>query len=98
MVTKEIVLNVLKDVYDPEIPINVVDMGLIYGVDIVDGNVHIRMTLTSPGCPMAGSIAEDVKQAVLKGTEAKKCEVEMVFEPRWTPDRMANDAKNEAKL
>ena len=69
MVTKEIVLKVLKDVYDPEIPINIVDMGLIYGVDIVGDKVQIRMTLTSPGCPMAGSITEEVKQAAMKAAQ-----------------------------
>jgi len=88
-VTKEAVLEALKEVYDPEIPFNVVDLGLIYDVQVDGGKVKIKMTLTAVGCPMAYFLIEMVKDVVrekVKGVE--DVEVELVFDPPWTPDRM----------
>ena len=74
MVTKTDVMKVLKNCYDPEIPVNIVDMGLIYDVKVKESKVGIKMTLTAPGCPMSGMIIEDIKQKIkkMKGVKEKK--------------------------
>ncbi|WP_048172454.1 metal-sulfur cluster assembly factor [Methanosarcina siciliae] len=92
MVTKEEVIEVLKSCYDPEIPINIIDLGLIYGIEIKENRVHIKMTLTAPGCPMGGVIAENVKRKVEAIKGIKEAEVELVWDPPWTPDRISEDA------
>lgn len=87
----------LKTVFDPEIGINVVDLGLIYDVRLteVDGGtkVDIDMTLTAMGCPLAGMLQEEVHQAALDAG-AKDAEVNIVFEPAWTPDRLSDEVKD----
>ncbi|MHA1238656.1 MAG: metal-sulfur cluster assembly factor [Candidatus Odinarchaeia archaeon] len=93
MVTKEEVMNALKNCYDPEIPVNVVDLGLIYDVDIKDDKVNIKMTLTARGCPMHSLIAMDVQNKVKELTNAKEVNVDVVWDPPWTPDRMSEEAK-----
>ncbi|MCP5364801.1 MAG: DUF59 domain-containing protein [Hyphomicrobiales bacterium] len=88
------VTEAIKTVHDPEIPVNVYDLGLIYGLDIsADGNVLITMTLTTPGCPVAGQIPNDVAQAVAKVGGVGEVEVRLVWEPTWTKDRMSEDAR-----
>ncbi|SES70106.1 FeS assembly SUF system protein [Methanococcoides vulcani] len=89
MVTKEDVMEVLKKCYDPEIPINIVDLGLVYDVDVEGDRAHIKMTLTTPGCPMAAMIVDNVKQKVESIDGIKKAEVELVWDPPWTPDRIS---------
>jgi FeS assembly SUF system protein len=93
MVDKKEVLKILKDCYDPEIPVNIVDLGLIYDVKISAGKVAIKMTLTAIGCPLAGTISQDIKQKVslLKGV--KDVDVEIVFDPPWTPEKMSPEAR-----
>lgn len=93
MVTKEEIVAVLKDCYDPEIPINVWDLGLVYDIAIDDGNVGIKMTLTAPGCMMGGMIAEEVKAKVKAVNGVKDAKVDLVFDPPWTPDKMSQEAK-----
>ena len=94
MITNEQVLEALASVYDPEIPVNIVDLGLIYGIEVSpEDKVHIKMTLTAPGCPMHVMISQSAKDAVTEKTGAKEVEVEMVWEPRWTPDRISEDGK-----
>ena len=93
MVTKEDVMKVLRNCFDPEIPINVVDLGLIYDVKVGDNNVHIKMTLTVPGCPMAQFIAGEVESKIKAMEGVKSAEVELVFDPPWTPERMSPKAK-----
>ncbi len=93
MVTKDDVMSVLKQCYDPEIPVNVVDLGLIYGVDIDGDTVNIEMTLTAPGCPMHSLIARDVKQKVETLDEVNQANVQVVWDPPWTPDRLSEEAK-----
>lgn len=93
MVSKEEIVTVLKDCYDPEIPINVWDLGLVYDINIEDGNVGIKMTLTAPGCMMGGMIAEEVKQKIKTLQGVKDAKVDLVFEPPWTPDKMSEEAK-----
>ncbi|MBI3413530.1 MAG: DUF59 domain-containing protein [Candidatus Aenigmarchaeota archaeon] len=94
MVSEEQAKSILKNCYDPEIPINIVDLGLVYGIKIDDGNkkIKITMTLTSPGCPLYGQISEDVKRRLEEGTSYEAI-VEMVWEPRWTQEMMSEDAK-----
>jgi len=94
---------VLRTCYDPEIPVNVVDLGLIYGVDLADGqenkyNVNVRMTLTAPGCGMGPIIAEDVKRKVLNLPEVGAVEITMVFDPPWDRSMMSEQAKLELGL
>ncbi len=93
--TEEEVLRMIKTVYDPEIPVNVYDLGLIYKIDIQGSTCNIEMTLTAPGCPAADFLVEDIKQKVgsVEGIDAVN--VEIVFEPEWTQDRMSEEAKLE---
>ncbi|GHT71343.1 Fe-S assembly SUF system protein [Bacteroidia bacterium] len=96
MALEEKIVKMLKTVYDPEIPVNIYDLGLIYGVDIDDEqNVKITMTLTAPGCPVADFIMEDVQMRVESVEGVKSVEVELVFEPMWHKDMMSEEAKLE---
>ncbi len=90
------ILDVLKTVYDPEIPVNVYDLGLIYEVDVDDyDNVDISMTLTAPNCPMADSIVRDVRDKVSEIREIKKVNVDLTFDPPWDKTMMSEQAKLE---
>jgi FeS assembly SUF system protein len=94
MIKKESIIEALKDCYDPEIPINIVDLGLIYDLKIDENDrVYIKMTLTAPGCPMHSLITEQVKQAVKRVEGVKEVFVEVVWDPPWSPERMSNEAK-----
>lgn len=95
MVTEETVMEALSQVYDPEIPINVVDLGLIYGVDIKGDKVHVKMTMTTPGCPLHGVMTSEAKMRVLALDGVNDAEVELVWEPAWTPDRISDRVKSE---
>lgn len=93
---EEEIVTVLKTVYDPEIPVNIYDLGLIYGVDVDDQqNVVITMTLTAPGCPAADFIMEDVMMKVEAIHGIKSVDVKLVFEPIWHQDLMSEEAKLE---
>ena len=81
MTTKEQVLEALKDVYDPEIPYNIVDLGLVYGVDIEGGNVNVQMTLTFPGCGMGPYMANNAREKIMELDDVEDANVEMVFDP-----------------
>ncbi len=84
----------LKTVFDPEIPVDIYELGLIYKVDVSDEkDVAIDMTLTAPGCPVAGEMPDWVKNAVLELPEIRSCTVDLVFEPPWDPSRMSDEAK-----
>lgn len=86
---KEKVLNELKNVYDPELNINVVDLGLIYNLEVSDeGDVSITMTLTTPGCPLHDSITRGVRYSIEAMEEARNVEVNLVWEPAWSPEKM----------
>jgi FeS assembly SUF system protein len=98
LIKKSDVINALKECYDPEIPVNIVDLGLIYDVKINKNDVHIKMTLTTPGCPMHAFIIEDVKQKVKKIKGVKKVNVEIVWNPPWSPDRMSPRARRILKI
>jgi FeS assembly SUF system protein len=84
----------LKTVYDPEIPVDIYELGLIYKVDVSDDlAVAIEMTLTAPGCPVAGEMPGWVQEAVMKIDGVKSCDVNLVFDPAWDPSRMSDEAK-----
>ena len=94
--TEEAIVAMLKTVYDPEIPVNIYDLGLVYKVDVdADKNVRIDMTLTAPNCPAADFILEDVRMKVESISEVKSVEVNLVFEPEWDKDMMSEEAKLE---
>ncbi len=92
---EQAILEQLKKIYDPEIPMNIVDLGLIYGFEWTGDKVQLRMTLTAPGCPVAGILAEEVKAAVEGVTGPGTATVEMIWDPPWTPDRMSEFAKRQ---
>ena len=89
----------LKTVYDPEIPVDIYELGLIYKVDVADNkDVAVDMTLTAPGCPVAGEMPKMVEAALEKVEGIGKVSVEMVFDPPWTPERMSEEAKLELNM
>lgn len=93
---EERIIDMLKTVYDPEIPVNVYDLGLIYKIDLQDdGELTIDMTLTAPNCPAAEFIMEDVRQKVESVDGVKAAQVNLVFEPEWDKDMMTKEAKLE---
>jgi probable FeS assembly SUF system protein SufT len=95
----ELVWNLLKTVYDPEIPVNVVDLGLIYDCKISDSpeqggkKIDVKMTMTAPGCGMAGVLKSDVENKLSRLPEVKQVQVDVVFDPPWNPSRMSDAAK-----
>ena len=93
---EEEILRMLKTVFDPEIPVNVYDLGLIYGIELKPDNVcEITMTLTAPSCPAGDFIVEDIQQKVGSVEGIKDVNVNLVFEPEWTKDMMSEEAKLE---
>ena len=93
------ILEALKVVKDPEIPVNVVDLGLIYGIDVTPaGNVEITMTLTSVGCPVQDLIRSDAEMAVMRLDGINQVEVEFVWSPPWAPDKMSDDGKRQMRM
>jgi len=93
MVTKKQIMEKLKEVYDPEIPVNVVDIGFIREVKVEEGKVEIKMTLTNPFCPMHSFITKEVQDAVEEIDGVKSVKIELVFDPPWTPDDIKESAK-----
>ena len=90
------ITDMLRTVFDPEIPADIYSLGLVYGIDVSDqGAAHIKMTLTAPGCPMADFIMEDVRQKVRSVQGVTDVDVELVFEPEWTPAMMSEEARLE---
>lgn len=89
------VWEALRTVIDPEVGENLVDLGLVYRVACAPGRVDVDLTMTSPACPMAGSIAEEAEQAIRSSIEAaREVRVEVVYDPPWTPERMSEAARN----
>ena len=102
-ITQEEVMTALKECYDPEIPVNIVDMGLIYEVRVrasappkPEGeDIEVEMTLTAPGCPSSGYISDQVKQRLLRMPGVNNATVEIVWYPQWTPERLSADARKQ---
>jgi FeS assembly SUF system protein len=96
---KNKVIEEIKKIYDPEIPVNIYERGLIYNIDIEkDGSVEIKMTLTSPFCPVAGSLPKEVAARASEVEGVSKANVELVFEPAWSMDLMSEEAKLKLNL
>lgn len=92
----EKIVRVLKTIYDPEIPVDIYELGLIYDVMVnTDDEVKILMTLTTPNCPVAESLPQEVEERVKSLDEVKDCEVEITFDPPWTQELMSEEAKLE---
>jgi FeS assembly SUF system protein len=92
--TEDAVIAAIAEVYDPEIPVNIFELGLIYVVDIQDdGQVKVEMTLTAPGCPSAQELPVQVRDQVMTVPGVKDCDVEVVWEPAWDPSRMSEEAR-----
>ncbi len=98
LVHEDQIRQALRTIYDPEIPINLLDLGLIYGIDIDNKAVKIRMTLTAPTCGMGPVLISDVKYRVAKVPNVERVEVELVFDPPWSRDMMTEEAQLEAGL
>lgn len=93
------IVNALKTVYDPEIPVNIFDLGLIYEIDVRENNnVYIKMTLTAPNCPLADDVVRDVKEAVGRIPDINSVEVELTWNPPWNKDMMSEEAMLELGL
>ncbi|HFE64887.1 MAG TPA: SUF system Fe-S cluster assembly protein [Caldithrix sp.] len=91
---KERIVEVLKTIYDPEIPVDIYELGLIYNIDIDERDVaHIKMTLTSPGCPVAGSLPGEVEANIRSVVGIKDVDVELVWDPPWGMEMMSEEAK-----
>jgi|TARA_B110000444_G_scaffold114428_1_gene107877 FeS assembly SUF system protein len=96
---KESIIEEIKKIYDPEIPVNIYELGLIYDIKINDDKkVNVEMTLTSPNCPVAESLPNMVKQIILKVNGVKDVDLKLVWDPPWTKDKMSEAAKLELNL
>jgi metal-sulfur cluster biosynthetic enzyme len=93
MITKEQVYEALQECYDPEIPVNIVDLGLVYDVEIDGGKVAVKMTLTAPGCGMGTMIAADAKQRIMALEGVEDASVDLVWDPPWNPSMINEEAK-----
>src|SRR4051794_2448925 len=89
------IIERLRTIYDPEIPVNIYDLGLVYGIDIADSDVTVRMTLTAPGCPVAGMLTREVESKLAAVPGVARARVEIVWDPPWTRDRMSDEARLE---
>ncbi len=92
-ITEETIVEVLRTVYDPEIPVSIYDLGMIYDIQVADAEVHVRMTLTTPACPVAGSLPGEVETRIKAIEGVNDATVELVWDPPWTPDKMSEGAK-----
>ena len=95
---KEKVIAEIKKIYDPEIPVNIYELGLIYDISIKDKDVSVKMTLTTPNCPVAESLPKEVKDSILDIKEVKKVDLDLVWEPPWDKSMMSEAAKLELNL
>jgi metal-sulfur cluster biosynthetic enzyme len=93
MATVDEVTDALRDVIDPELGLDFVELGLIYDVEVQDGNVRVTYTLTSPGCPIGPQVSEQIEEFVSELDGVLQVEPTMTFSPPWTPERMSEDAK-----
>lgn len=93
MASKGEVLEALKKVIDPEIGLNIVDLGLVYNVEVGEGSIEVEFTLTSPGCPLGDMITNDIKQVAAEATGIEKIEPKLVWDPPWSVEFMSEEAK-----
>ena len=95
---KEKVITEIKKIYDPEIPVNIYELGLIYDISIKDKNVSVKMTLTTPNCPVAESLPKEVKDSIMEINGVDKVELDLVWEPPWDKSMMSESAELELNL
>ena len=95
MDTKDKIIDEIRKIYDPEIPVNIYELGLIYDIEVSGKKAKIKMTLTTPNCPVAESLPKEVEDKVKSLDEVKSAEVEITFDPPWTQDLMSEEAKLE---
>ena len=98
MELKEKIIHEIKKIYDPEIPVNIYELGLIYDISIKDKEVSIKMTLTTPNCPVAESLPKEVKDSIMELNEVKKVDLDLVWDPPWDKSMMSESAKLELNL
>jgi metal-sulfur cluster biosynthetic enzyme len=98
MLTEDEIYQVLRECYDPEIPVNIVDLGLVYAVSLQDDVVTIQMTLTAPGCHMGAMIANDVEDKLLGLSGCREANVELVWDPPWNPQMISEAAKKKLSI
>mgnify|MGYP001251255722 CR=1 FL=1 len=92
-ITEESIYGALRECYDPEVPVDIVSLGLVYGITIVDDWVGVKMTLTSPGCPASNIISQQVKERLKKVPGVGDADVRIVWQPEWNANRMSDEAK-----
>jgi metal-sulfur cluster biosynthetic enzyme len=96
MLNEETVMDALRECYDPEIPVNIVDLGLVYDIDISeDSDVHVTMTLTAQGCPMSDMIDQQVRDALEALDDVKDASVDIVWEPKWNPSMISDQGREQ---
>ena len=95
---KKKVITEIKKIYDPEIPVNIYELGLIYDISVEGNNVKVKMTLTSPNCPVAESLPKEVKDSILEIKEVNDVELDLVWDPPWNKSMMSEAAKLELNL
>jgi len=95
---KEQVITEIKKIYDPEIPVNIYELGLIYDIKIKDKDVQVKMTLTTPNCPVAESLPKEVKDSILEIKDVNKVDLDLVWDPPWDKSMMSEAAKLELNL
>ncbi len=95
---KEKVITEIKKIYDPEIPVNIYELGLIYDIEIKDKDVQVKMTLTTPNCPVAESLPKEVKDSIMELKEVDKVDLDLVWDPPWDKSMMSEAAKLELNL
>ncbi len=95
---KEKVITEIKKIYDPEIPVNIYELGLIYDIKIQDKDVQVKMTLTTPNCPVAESLPKEVKDSIMELKEVNKVDLDLVWDPPWDKSMMSDAAKLELNL
>jgi len=98
VVTEDVVIEGLREVYDPELHYNIYDLGLVYDIDVKDGDIKIVMTLTTPACPIGPMITEQINESIGLIPGVKKVGVEFTFDPAWSPDKMSDEARADLGL
>jgi len=98
MEVKNKIIEEMKKIYDPELPVNIYELGLIYDISVNDRKVEIKMTLTSPNCPVAESLPQEVKEGAMQVEEIDEVDLQLVWDPPWTKDMMSDAAKLELNL
>ena len=98
MSKKDQIIEEIRKIYDPELPVNIYELGLIYDIQVIGNKAEIKMTLTSPNCPVAESLPEEVKEGAMQVEGINQVDIQLVWDPPWTKDMMSDAAKLELNL